>query len=182
MFAAVIVFAAACSAAPGATPRATPAATASPAPQPSATGLQLLVGMSSGGYLVDQAGMSLYTFDNDTGNTSSCYDQCAQNWPPLVSPNNAEVTGGTGVTGTLATAQRTDGSGFQVGYNGDPLYYYAADSAPGETKGDGVGGVWHLAGLTSSASPSAAPASTSQTSSKPSSGAGDCSGYYCDDY
>ena len=85
-----------------------------------------------------------------------------------------------GVTGTLATVPRTDGSGAQVSYNGDPLYYYAGDTAAGQTNGDGVGGVWHLAGLASSASPSAAPGSSSQSTTKPAST--DCYGYYCDDY
>jgi predicted lipoprotein with Yx(FWY)xxD motif len=33
-----------------------------------------------------------------------------------------------------------------VSYNGMPLYYYAADSAAGDTKGQGVGGVWFVAG------------------------------------
>jgi len=29
-----------------------------------------------------------------------------------------------------------------VTYDGHPLYYFKADSAPGDTKGQGVGGVW----------------------------------------
>jgi hypothetical protein len=34
----------------------------------------------------------------------------------------------------------------QATYNGHPLYTYAADSAPGQAKGNGLnlsGGVWH---------------------------------------
>ena len=33
----------------------------------------------------------------------------------------------------------------QVTYNGLPLYYFANDKAPGDTKGQGVGGVWFVA-------------------------------------
>ena len=41
----------------------------------------------------------------------------------------------------LGTASRTDGSS-QVTYNGWPLYYFAADSAPGDINGQGVNDVW----------------------------------------
>ena len=36
------------------------------------------------------------------------------------------------------------GVGTQVTYNDWPLYYYAADSAPGDTNGEGSGGVWYV--------------------------------------
>ena len=49
-----------------------------------------------------------------------------------------------GANGTLATITRDDGT-MQVTYNGMPLYGFAADKAPGDTKGDGVGGVWSVA-------------------------------------
>ena len=31
------------------------------------------------------------------------------------------------------------------GYKGKPVYYFKDDKAPGDVKGDGVGGVWHAA-------------------------------------
>jgi predicted lipoprotein with Yx(FWY)xxD motif len=149
-----------------------------------------VIDLAPAGFLVDD-GRSLYVFDTDTGPTSSCYDTCANNWPPLLSPNNAPVAPGDGVEGTFTTFQRTDGKGYQVAYNGDPLYFFAADAAPGDTKGDGVGGVWHLAGRAPSASstpaaattgpPSVAPASGATSSPKPGS-SGACPGYYCDEY
>ncbi|HRL22897.1 MAG TPA: hypothetical protein PLP85_14100, partial [Alcaligenes sp.] len=33
----------------------------------------------------------------------------------------------------------------QWAYKGKPLYRFAKDAKPGDTHGDGVGGVWHLA-------------------------------------
>jgi predicted lipoprotein with Yx(FWY)xxD motif len=66
---------------------------------------------------------------------------------------------GQGVTGTLGTITRSDGSK-QVTYNGHPLYTYTADAAPGQARGNGLnvnGGVWHEA----TASGQAAPAGTS---------------------
>ena len=53
-------------------------------------------------------------------------------------------TGGLGVEASkLGTTSRTDG-GTQVTYNGHPLYHFASDSAPGDTKGQGIGGNWFV--------------------------------------
>ena len=38
---------------------------------------------------------------------------------------------------------RKDGAE-QWAFKGMPLYYWAGDSKPGDTNGDGVGGVWHV--------------------------------------
>nr|WP_010130640.1 di-heme oxidoredictase family protein [Microbulbifer agarilyticus] len=83
-------------------------------------------------------GYTLYVFDNDAG-SSSCYDSCASNWPPLL------VTDGlaSGAAG-LGSVQRNDGN-WQVTYEGRPLYFYAGDNGAAQTNGDGLGGVWWLA-------------------------------------
>jgi predicted lipoprotein with Yx(FWY)xxD motif len=49
-----------------------------------------------------------------------------------------------GVTGTLASSARPDGTGNQLTLDGKPVYRYGADAAAGDAKGDGVGGVWHV--------------------------------------
>jgi predicted lipoprotein with Yx(FWY)xxD motif len=55
-----------------------------------------------------------------------------------------DVSVGDGVDGSLlGTAPRTDGSS-HVTYNGWPLYYFAADNAPGDTNGQGVNDVWYV--------------------------------------
>jgi hypothetical protein len=48
------------------------------------------------------------------------------------------------VGGTLSVITRADG-GQQIAYNDQPLYFYAEDQQPGETTGEGVGGVWFVA-------------------------------------
>jgi predicted lipoprotein with Yx(FWY)xxD motif len=90
--------------------------------------------------------MALYIFTNDTADagTSVCNGECATNWPPLLQPDGATVAGPAGATGTFGTATRDDGA-TQVTYKGMPLYYYAGDSAAGDTNGHEVGGVWFLA-------------------------------------
>lgn len=95
-----------------------------------------------GNYLVDDKGMTLYTFKNDASGVSNCTGSCATAWPPL--STMAAPTGGSGVTGTFALITRSDGS-MQVSYNGMPLYYFSGDKAAGDTNGQGVGGVWSVA-------------------------------------
>jgi predicted lipoprotein with Yx(FWY)xxD motif len=110
--------------------------------------------------LTDAKGFTLYWFALDTSTTSKCTGQCAAFWPPVKGP----ATAGSGVTGTLATIRRADGS-VQVTWNGHPLYTYKGDSAPGQNQGNGLklsGGVWHEVAL-SGAAPR--PKSSSSSSS-----------------
>jgi predicted lipoprotein with Yx(FWY)xxD motif len=86
-------------------------------------------------------GYTVYTFDNDNEGTSNCTDACASTWPPM--PAQGEPTGGEGVTGQLGTITRADGTS-QATYNDQPLYMYSGDASPGDTNGDGSGGVWHV--------------------------------------
>jgi len=85
----------------------------------------------------DKAGFTLYVFDNDLNTTgSSCNDNCAVNWPPLlVADSNA-----SGVP-FLSVITRDDGS-LQVAYQGRPLYYFINDTAIGESNGSAISG-WH---------------------------------------
>lgn len=93
-----------------------------------------------GDILVDADGNTLYLFTPDGQGDSTCYDQCEASWPPLVDAVNA----GDGVDAALiGSTTRTDGSA-QVTYNGWPLYYFAADTAPGDTNGQGINGVWFV--------------------------------------
>jgi predicted lipoprotein with Yx(FWY)xxD motif len=39
----------------------------------------------------------------------------------------------------------SDANGTQVTYNGHLLYTYSGDSKPGDTNGEGIGGVWFVA-------------------------------------
>jgi predicted lipoprotein with Yx(FWY)xxD motif len=109
--------------------------------------------------------MTLYIRTSDPAGGSSCTDGCASAWPPLTVTAGMQPLAGTGVTGTLATFARSDGS-LQVTYNGRALYYYASDTKPGDTTGQGVGGVWFVApvsgsGGPASQAPSAPPAAPS---------------------
>lgn len=93
-----------------------------------------------GSILVDAEGNTLYLFMPDAQGDSTCYDDCATNWPALT----GEASAGDGVDASLlGTTERTDGE-IQATYNGWPLYYFANDAAPGDVNGQGVGDVWFV--------------------------------------
>jgi predicted lipoprotein with Yx(FWY)xxD motif len=99
---------------------------------------------SIGEVLTDADGLTLYTFANDTADsgTSACTGGCLNAWPAATA--DGEPTGPDELTGELGTITRDDGA-TQVTYKGLPLYRFANDAAPGDTNGDGVGGVWDVA-------------------------------------
>jgi predicted lipoprotein with Yx(FWY)xxD motif len=118
-------------------------ATTAPATQAAAATVSVAT-TGLGQVLVGPNGKTLYIFDKDTtANASACaVGGCLTTWPALIATGTP--TAGAGVSGTLATFARTEGP-TQVSYNGKPLYYYAPDTKPGDTTGDGVGGIWHVA-------------------------------------
>ena len=92
--------------------------------------------------LTNAQGITLYTFAPDRMNKSVCYGDCATYWPPVP----GHMSAGPGVTGTIGTIARTDGS-TQSTYDGHPLYTYIGDHAPGQDGGNDInlnGGVWHV--------------------------------------
>lgn len=109
--------------------------------------------------LTNARGFTLYWFAPDTATKSNCNGSCAHYWPPVKGP----ATAGTGVTGTLATIKRADGS-VQATWNGHPLYTYVSDTAPGQAKGNGLnlsGGVWHEVTISGAAAPAATHSASS---------------------
>jgi predicted lipoprotein with Yx(FWY)xxD motif len=87
--------------------------------------------------LTNANGMTAYTFDPDTGTSSTCYNGCAIDWPPILLPAGETLSAPLGVT------TRTDGTQ-QVTYNGHPIYLFIGDKKSGDTSGDGEDGVWHI--------------------------------------
>ena len=159
----ILLVAAACSSGGGATnapatvaPSAAPASVApstapseTPSSEPSAAGevytLTIVKDAKLGDFLAGEDGNTLYTFTPDAApNKSTCNGECATNWPPLVLEGDETAVGATGVSGTIATFARDDGS-MQVSYNGKPVYYFAGDKAAGDTNGQGLADKWFVA-------------------------------------
>lgn len=97
-----------------------------------------------GHIVTDGEGFTLYRFDDDTASPSvtTCYDDCATNWPPVLTRNKIVYTGID--RELLGTTTREDGS-LQVTLGGWPLYRFSGDTAPGQINGEAVGGVWFTA-------------------------------------
>ncbi|WP_236788309.1 hypothetical protein [Amycolatopsis sp. GM8] len=94
-----------------------------------------------GQIVVDGGGFTVYRYDKDSTNPpkSSCNGACAQQWKPVPANATEHLTGlDRSAVGTLTRDDGTD----QATLHGWPLYRYAKDSMPGETAGQGVGGVW----------------------------------------
>ncbi|HEY2717774.1 MAG TPA: hypothetical protein VGI73_16300 [Solirubrobacterales bacterium] len=99
--------------------------------------------------LVDSKGMTLYEFEKDQGEESTCYGECAKAWPPLLTEGEPQPSNGADAS-QLGTTKRKDGT-MQVTYAGRPLYGFEGDKAPGEANGnniDAFGAEWYA--LTSS--------------------------------
>lgn len=126
----------------------TSSSTSSGAPPPD---YEVQVGTVSGlgKVLVNGRGLTLYLFvpDKQSG-SSTCYNACAQGWPPLLLPTGVTTpVAGSGVqTSLLGTTHRSDGT-TQVTYNKWPLYLWQGDSEPGQATGQGLnnlGGLWYV--------------------------------------
>ncbi len=94
-----------------------------------------------GSYLTDAKGMTLYVFKKDSPGKSACAGDCVAKWPLYF--RDAVGVSGNLKAGDFGTSTRDDGQK-QTTYKGLPLYYFAADKAPGDTKGEGVKDVWFV--------------------------------------
>lgn len=133
-------------------------------------------GSGSGAFLTDASGRTLYMFGSDTAAKSSCSTACLASWPALVA--HGAVKAGSGVSAKAITTIKFAGGTHQVSYHGHPLYYYAGDSAPGQTTGEGsrqFGAPWWLvtpSGRALKSAPAARPSSKSSSQSGGTSGWG----------
>jgi predicted lipoprotein with Yx(FWY)xxD motif len=92
--------------------------------------------------LTTAQGMTLYYRTTDRPPTTVCSGGCASVWPPLLVSGSSTPTSTTSLPGKLSA--QADANGMQVEYNGHPLYTFSGDTAPGQTTGEGFGGIWHV--------------------------------------
>lgn len=91
--------------------------------------------------LDNSQGRTLYYRTTDTTSASTCTGGCASAWPPLLTTGSPVAA--ASLPGRLNSLR--DANGTQVTYNGHLLYTYSGDSKPGDTNGEGIGGVWFVA-------------------------------------
>ncbi len=92
--------------------------------------------------LTNAQGMTLYYRTTDRPPTTVCSGGCASAWPPLLISGSSPPTSAASLPGKLSV--QTDANGTQVEYNGHPLYTFSGDTGPGQTTGEGFGGIWHV--------------------------------------
>ena len=131
---------------PASSPTNAPVA-AYPSPSATAAGTTIKKATSGlGDILVDANGRTLYLFRADSAGVSNCNSgPCVQYWPPVLTQGQPQA--GPGVSAALlGTSKRKDGS-VEVTYAGHPLYYFLADTRPGQLAGQGVdsfGARWYV--------------------------------------
>jgi len=93
--------------------------------------------------LTDIQGLTLYYFTADSATHPTCSSSCAQMWHPLLFAGSGIPSSSTPLAGKLSI--QMDANGGQVEYNGHPLYTFSGDTAPGQTNGEGLFGMWFVA-------------------------------------
>lgn len=98
-----------------------------------------------GAFLTDPSGKTLYYFIQDASGKSACTGACLAKWPAFYS--STVVAPSILMSSDFGTVTRSDGT-MQSSYMGRPLYYFAGDTSPGATSGEGFNNAWHVANTT----------------------------------
>ena len=104
--------------------------------------------------LFDGTGQPIYLFTAETGTRPTCYGECAQAWPPVLTTGTSRGSGAVR-DALLGSTRRSDGT-TQVTYAGHPLYFYAHEGKYQVLCHDVVeyGGTWLVVGPDGNAAPS----------------------------
>jgi predicted lipoprotein with Yx(FWY)xxD motif len=146
----------------------------------STTGTVISAHAGSAGTFLTDGGRAVYLWSKDGTNMSACTGACAAAWPPVPATGTLTAAGGA-QTSDLGTITRSDGTK-QVTYDGHALYFFAGDSAAGQTSGqgsDGFGAKWWLvapSGAKITASDTAAAAAAQAPASSATSGTSNAGG------
>ncbi|MCG2616817.1 hypothetical protein LZZ85_21135 [Terrimonas sp. NA20] len=115
--------------------------------------VQLRTDAVLGTVITDKTNHTLYSFANDVNGANNCTGGCASVWSIFYAGDDLTqslLSSGLDLAdfGTVTTA----GGAKQTTYKGWPLYYYApavggtnTAEGPGENRGEGIGGFWHVA-------------------------------------
>lgn len=120
-------------------------------PQPAAKEVKLQDHPTFGKILVDKEGRTLYFFANDANGENSCTGGCEALWPVFNVDNLTQDQLGDGLPLAGFKTITTASGKKHLTYKGWPLYYFAPSQngvnvkeAPGQTGGEGIGGVWFV--------------------------------------
>lgn len=89
-----------------------------------------------GTVLVDQAGKTIYSPEQEANGTIRCTSSCLSFWFPVTVSSAGAAPHVTGLGGVLGTIRRPDDGKTQLTYNGRPLYTFRLDQSAGQTHGN----------------------------------------------
>ena len=113
--------------------------------KPSGTEI-VLRGSEFGSMLFGGKKQAIYIFERDSKGKTTCYDECAEAWPPVYT--DGEPKAGKGVRQSLLGTVKRRGGKRQVTYADKPLYFYAHED-PGQVLCHNIflyGGLWWVVG------------------------------------
>ncbi|HEY2551772.1 MAG TPA: hypothetical protein VGI64_14475 [Streptosporangiaceae bacterium] len=90
-----------------------------------------------GSVLVNSAGLTVYSPEQEANGTIKCTGGCLSFWFPVTVSSAGQLQAAGGLTGKLGTIRRPDDGKKQLTYNGKPLYTFKLDSSPGQVSGNG---------------------------------------------
>ena len=73
--------------------------------------------------LFDASGQPIYLFTAESGDRPACYDDCAEDWPPVLT--DGHLGRGRRTRRSCSAPPAAPTARTQVTYAGHPLYYYA---------------------------------------------------------
>src|SRR2546426_4124993 len=92
--------------------------------------------------LTNAQGLTLYYFTADSATQSAVSGNLAQIWHAQLFTGSGGPTSSASLTRKLSVQKDVNGN--QIRYKGHPLYTFSGDSAPGQTNGEGLYGVWFV--------------------------------------
>ena len=107
-----------------------PAAVAVAVPADAPVALEVAAPPGAKVAIADETGKAVYVLD------AACTGDCLTQFTP-VRGHSTVKTGDTAVKATLTGSTTGPNGAKQATYNGQPLYYYKGDTAPGDQKGAG---------------------------------------------
>lgn len=97
----------------------------------------------AGTVLANSRGFTVYYYlvDKRGSGRSACTGSCAVLWPPVLGP--VRIPAGVKLPGAVGYIKRPGGAR-QLTIGGWPVYTYVGDHAPGQSHGEGIGGIWYV--------------------------------------
>jgi predicted lipoprotein with Yx(FWY)xxD motif len=94
-----------------------------------------------GDVLSDGQGRVFYIYTPDGTGAATCVDACAGAWPPVLTEGGVVADAAVSKLKLGSTGQ---GASEQLTIEGQPVYFFAGDTEPGSTGGQGAGGTWFV--------------------------------------